>query len=375
MSDSRLSIPDVFKDKDTYGVNIEANRDRLPVIDLTRNCEYSDIFVSVTDLPVRMCLAGLQHAEDSDDIAKLIIGALISASGVNHSTARLANPFKDTATDIKNWVISRFSHVPVEDASEADLPPLSDSCIPKWYDELEVPDEAILFAYGVDSMEVAAFAGILAIAVAKQPTPENLDAFNLKLLNVISQFMPSGELKVFTDNSPYLSHAVLSKVNKTFNSIIRDRALVMSSIVDKDDPMVSGTQRMFYVMFRLTFGASLSPLLLITKYARKYPQFFKEFRDLETEYFAAAHALQRFLDTSTKRRMYLKVIFGSAYIPIDRNDINELLGVAVFALSQQESTLGQYAGGTLSVQHREKLIALLNIREVAEEAVPEAPAQ
>ncbi|AWY11009.1 nucleoprotein, partial [Sclerotinia sclerotiorum negative-stranded RNA virus 1-A] len=84
---------------------------------------------------------------------------------------------------------------------------------------------------------------------------------------------------------------------------------------------------------------------------------------------------QRFLDTSTKRRMYLKVIFGSAYIPIDRNDINELLGVAVFALSQQESTLEQYAGGTLSVQHREKLIALLNIREAAEETVPEAPAQ
>ncbi|WGM49903.1 MAG: hypothetical protein, partial [Trichoderma harzianum negative-stranded virus 2] len=173
------------------------------------------------------------------------------------------------------------------------------------------------------------------------------------------------------DNSPYLSLEVLGKVHRAFNLNIKDRALVMGAIVDNDDQLVSGTSRMFYNIFRLSAGASLNPLLIITKFARKYPQFYAHFRDLETEYHAAASALARFYDVHEKRRLYLKVIFGNAYVPVDRNDINSLLGVAVFTLQQSETSLENYRGGVLSVMHREKLIRLLGVVARQEEEVPE----
>jgi hypothetical protein len=379
------AYPSAFENKDTYGVNTDLDRDRLPVLDQTSKCSFKDIIVADRQLPIRLCLAALPYANDAEDVAKLVIGAVLNASGVSATAARLVSPYTRIDIEaIKNWANPRAypeSFPPateIPEAVEGETAPVSTQpapfprdSLPEWLADLEFTDDDFIKAWAADDFEIAAYAGVLAFCIAKQPDSENLQAFNQKRRNAVEQYMTHGPLDIFIDESPALTLEILGKVHRTFNSIIRDRAIIFGAVVARDEDLVSGTIRMFYVIFRLSSGSSLNPLLIITRFARKYPTFYREFPDLETEYHAAAHALQRFYDANEKNRMYLKVIFGSAYVPVNRSDINSLLGVAVFTLQQSESTLSNYRGGVLSVAHRQKLLRLLEIADAAEEDVPE----
>lgn len=370
-------LPDVFKNKDTYSISIDANRGRLPVIPQGKKGSLKKVLYGKRGWATRVAMAGLQVAEDVEDVARLVIGAIVDGSEVGKTRAALNDPFEGKwADELAEWSIaamlaqrSTTDEAGVDSDKDLSLP---GGIFPEWIDELGI-DPAVMHAVnGFDEMEVAAYSGILAFAIGKQPTAENLPAFNTNRRNAVTQFMTKSELHVFIDDSPYLSIEVLGKVNRAFNSIMTDRSLVMSAIVDADHPLVNGTARMFYVLFRLLSGTSLNPLMIILRFGIKYPEMYKLFPDLETEYHAIHHAIQRFYDTNEARRMYLKVIFGSAYIPVDRNDINHLLGLATFVLKQSDTSLENYQGGTLSVAHREKAVKHLGIKMAEEEAVPES---
>lgn len=366
--------PTAFKEQNTYGVVSNTERDRLPSLDAIDSVSYTDILVGKDDIPISLCLAGLSRTDDEENIARLVIGAILHASKTPLSKAKVKSTAAGSyAKSIIDWAvaIANEDDDKNDDAGSGGRPfPTTD--LPQWVKDLDIPGDELLFAVETESVELAAYAGVLAFAIGKQPDANNLEAFNQKRRNAVTSSLVSTNLRIFIDDSPYLSIDILGKVHRAFNLIIKDRALVMSAIVDNDDALVSGTERMFYTIFRLSAGASLNPLLIITRFARKYPTFYRHFADLETEYHAAAHALARFYDVPGKRRLYLKVIFGNAYVPVDRNDINSLLGVAVFTLQQSEPTLANYNGGVLSVTHRELLIRLLNVRVAAEEEIPEA---
>ncbi|KAI1654866.1 hypothetical protein F4813DRAFT_368731 [Daldinia decipiens] len=229
----------------------------------------------------------------------------------------------------------------------------------------------LAFAISVSPVEICAYVAVLAYAIAKQPRADNIDAFNLRRRSAIQSVITSGSLQIFVDDSPYLSLETLTKVHNAFNLNILDRAIVLNSIVLRDTALISGKTRAFYMIFRLCAGTSLNPLMLIVRYARKYPHFYDAFPELQTEYYAANDAVVKFYEVNEKIRMYMKLIFGNAYIPIDRKDIENLLGCAVFTLAQTEATLSNYSGGMLSANHRQRLIDLLQVAEIQEEEVPE----
>ncbi|UYZ32460.1 nucleocapsid protein [Alternaria dianthicola negative-stranded RNA virus 1] len=383
-------IPTSFVNQSTYGVNTNLNRDRLPKIPDNVQVDLEAILSGKSNVPSRIALAGIQVAEDHNDIIRLVIGAMLDASKTTATAAKLKNVWKDiNERDLLAWGLNRLTGVTSssvaeespsgEDPVSVALPPTTRSStnhfptagLPMWVTELEMTDDDVGFAMTVSNFEICAYAGVLAYAIAKQPTAQNLEAFNQNRRNVVREYMATGEMQIFIDESKFLDLNTLGKVHRAFNTAIKDRALVISAIVDHDSDLVSGVELMFYAIFRLTAGASLNPLLIIVRYARIYPQFYDEFKDLHTEYHAAHHALQRFLDVSEKQRMYLKVIFGSSYVPVPRDDVNKLLGCAVFALQQSESSLANYKGGVLSVEHRNKLITLLNVVATREEEVPE----
>ncbi|WCA33784.1 nucleoprotein [Alternaria tenuissima negative-stranded RNA virus 2] len=394
MSTTSRPIPASFVGQSTYGVNTNLNRDRLPVIPDNAQVELEQIIIGKKYVASRLALAGLQAAADQPDILRLVIGAMLEASKTSATAAKLKNPWK--TIDVRAlfmWGTQRLTNppdvpavipetTPPKDGEAQDAPAPaataasgenhfpSDS-FPEWLSDLEIDDEDLAFALKVSDFEISAYAGILAYAIAKQPNAQNLEAFNQKRRNVVREYMPSGDLEIFVDESKYLDLDTLSKVHRAFNTAIRDRALVISAIIDRDNDLVSNTELMFYALFRLTSGASLNPLLIIVRYARTFPQFYEHFPDLHTEYYAVHHALQRFLDVPEKQRMYLKVLFGSAYSPVSRDDVNKLLGCATFALQQSESNLSNYKGGILSVEHRNKLMTLMNVATRTEEEVPE----
>jgi hypothetical protein len=400
MSKVSRTIPSSFVNQNTYGVNTNLNRDRLPKIPDNAQVELEHILVGKKYIASRLALAGLQAATDQTDILKLVIGAMIEASKTSATAAKLRSTWKTLdERSLFMWGVRRMNSktndstttaadVPETTAAEGEASEerqpetvaataassgdhFPSDTFPEWLADLEMDDDDVAFAIKVSDFEIAAYAGILAYAIAKQPNAQNLEAFNQKRRNVVREYMPSGDLMVFVDESKYLDLDTLSKVHRAFNTAIKDRALVISAIIDRDNDMVSNTELMFYALFRLTAGASLNPLLIIVRYARTFPQFYEHFPDLQTEYHAVHHALQRFLDVPENRRMYLKVLFGSSYSPVSRDDINKLLGCATFALQQSETNLANYQGGILSVEHRNRLITLLNVQARAEEEVPE----
>jgi hypothetical protein len=391
MSAMSRPIPTTFVNQSTYGVNTNLNRDRLPKIPDTAQVELEHIVVGKKYVASRLALAGLQAASDQADILRLVIGAMVEASKTSATAAKLRSVWKTVdERALFTWALMRLTNPddtgivpetqPVEEGETATAPAetaasaknhFPTDSLPEWIIDLEIEDDDFSFAMLVTDFEITAYAGILAYAIAKQPNAENLEAFNQKRRNVVREYMPSGDLVIFTDESKYLDLETLSKVHRAFNTAIRDRALVISAIIDRDNDLVSNTELMFFAIFRLTAGASLNPLLIIVRYARTYPHFYEHFPDLQTEYYAVHHALQRFLDVPEKRRMYLKVLFGSSYSPVSRDDVNKLLGCATFALQQSESNLSNYKGGILSVEHRNKLITILNVQAKAEEEVPE----
>lgn len=365
-------MPADFLDKDTYGIASHASRDRLTAIPAGTKAELEDVLIGRTSIPTRVAMAGLLVADYGDDIVKLVIGAIVDASGIGATKAALSKPYnKDKwSEEFISWSKGQLqAQATKTDDSSVSVP--SPKGLPKWVTELDIDNEVLLSTTAVSAMEVAAYAGVLAWAISKRPDENNLTAFNQKRRAAISEFIPVGDLQIFKDDSPYLALDVLGKVHRAFNSATKDRALVMTAVVTADNEMLSGTVKMFYVIFRLSAGAGMNPLILILKFGRKYPGMYPVLSDLETEYHAASHALERLYDVPEVTRDYLKAIYGSSYVPVARNDINALLGVAVFALKQTEPNLENYKGGVLSVEHRRKVIEYLNLTQQGEEPVPE----
>lgn len=365
-------MPADFLDKDTYGIASHANRDRLTSIPAGTKADLDTVLVGKAGTPTRIAMAGLLTAEYGDDIVKLVIGAIVDASGIGATKAALNKPYTADkwSEQFIAWGKAQLKAQLSAKEDESTAIPLPEG-LPKWVENLDMDSGTLLSTTRVSAMEVAAYAGVLAWVISKRPDENNLTAYNQRRRAAIGEFIPVGDLQIFVDDSPYLSLEVLGKVHRAFNSATKDRALVMTAVVTADNEMLSGTVKMFYVIFRLSAGAGMNPLILILKFGRKYPAMYPILSDLETEYHAASHALERLYDVPEVTRDYLKAIYGSSYVPVARNDINALLGVAVFALKQNEPNLENYKGGVLSVEHRRKVIEFLNLTEKGEESVPE----
>ncbi|QJT73700.1 glycoprotein 2 [Botrytis cinerea negative-stranded RNA virus 4] len=382
MSDYKRTLPTEFFNKNTYALVDDDTAGKIPVVDENKKFSYGDILQDNDAFPARLCMLGLLNNEEIADIVRLVAGGLLNASNTKLSAAKVQgyDPKKKYSPTLKAWYISHITkEKPIgkpeddgQESSEEDLMPTND--LPDWYQELDLDNDQIDAIFSASNIEVYAYMGILAMAIAKQPNAANLDAFNMKRRQAVVNSMPSDTLHIFVDDSPFLTVELLSRVHRSFNLIIEDRALLFSAIVDRNHALLSGEHRMFFTLFRLTAGASLNPLILVTRFVRKYPHLFNLFPELHTEYFAAAVALRKFSTVPAGRRLYLKLIFGNAYVPIPRGDIDELLGMAVYVLKQEETSLSNYNGGTLSDGHREKLAKLLQIKDnLTEASDPEEP--
>lgn len=381
MSDFKRSLPSEFFNKNTYALVDDPTAGQIPVVDENKKFSFDNLLQGNDAFPARLCMLGLLNNEEMSDVVRLVAGGLLNASNTKLSAAK-ANGFLDKkyAASLKAWYIAHITkEKPVgnpedddADSEAEDLMPTAD--LPKWYQELDLDNDQIDAVFSASNIEVYGYMGILAMAIAKQPNAANLDAFNMKRRQAIVNSMTSDTLHIFVDDSPFLTVELLSRVHRSFNLIIEDRALLFGAIVDRNYALLSGEHRMFFTLFRLTAGASLNPLILVTRFVRKYPHLFNQFPELHTEYFAAAVALRKFSTVPAGRRLYLKLIFGNAYVPVPRGDIDELLGMAVYVLKQEETSLANYAGGTLSEGHREKLSQILHIKDtLVKTSEPEEP--
>jgi len=88
-------IPASFVNQSTYGVNTNLNRDRLPKIPDNIQVELEAIVSGKSHVPSRIALAGLQVAEDHNDIVRLVIGAMLDASKTTPTAAKLKSVWKD----------------------------------------------------------------------------------------------------------------------------------------------------------------------------------------------------------------------------------------------------------------------------------------
>jgi len=366
-------IPPSFVDQDTYGVVAGADARNVRTLQVPADYKVglTDLFIGRELLPISLAMAGLITATDPEDVAKLVLGAILAASGTPATSARISTSSMFDAGGYKklaDWVRREIFRIDdsgdaIPDAADANsdtpIPRPGDDCLPGWYRGLDVNLNTLRDTFEIDDVEKVAYAGILGFAVGKEPTAENLSAFNARRRNAVRSFLTADELTLFVDDSPFLSLEILTKVHRCMNSFIEDRAAVMSAVIANDRALISGNPRVFYTLFRLSAGSSLNPIFIIAKFARKYRALYAELPELETEYWAAHKAIEKFTSINERERLYQKVIFGSAYVPVERGDIQNLLGVAAFALSKTEENYENYKGGVLSEKHREVINTVL----------------
>lgn len=378
-------IPTSFVDQNTYGVVARTDGRNVRQLEVPANYKVglTELFIGRSVLPINLAMAGLLVATDAEDVARLTLGAILAASGTTPTAARIPATAAFNAVGYKKlaeWVQAEvfrmgpngeeLSATPADAGNNALTLP-DDACLPEWYRNLSVNPATFREVFELDEVEKVAYVGILAFAIGKEPTAENLTAFNLKRRSAVQSFLTSDGLSLFVDNSPFLTLEVLTKVHRSMNSFIEDRAAIISAVIANDKTLVSGNPRVFYTLFRLSAGASLNPILIIAKFARKYRMMYEKLPELETEYYAAHDAIEQFTSISERERLYQKVIFGSAYVPVDRGDVQNLLGVAAYALSKTEENYENYKGGVLSEKHRELVNNVLGAAQeaAAEEAI------
>jgi len=361
-----------FDNRATYSLKTDEQRLGLPRIPDAPKFICNSVLFGRTSLPTRMALLALPQATNSLAIARLVLGAIADAAGLTATATRLPDPWmRPHWTDaVIGWVAKRMQSEgehPEEAAAEDGHTVSSQDdgfptdALPEWYREIEPSYGKLVEIFEYDQGEVAAWAAVLAMAIAKAPTSDNITAFNERRVNMVRNHVPTGELKIFVPQSEFLTLDILQKVHRSFNTLGADRAVFIRAVVQNDGPLKSGPARIFYSLFRLTAGASMNPLLLILKAVTRYPQLRRLFPDLAVEFRAADDAIRR-LDTAPEsERLYLKIIFGNEWSPVPRGDINRLLGICVFVLSKTDNLVNYKGGAEPTYNDKVKILDMLDM--------------
>lgn len=386
---ARRILPSMFANQSSYGIETSQKREAMPQIPTAFTSV--GLIVGDRDFATRLCMAGLLHAETETDIGLLVLSAVIGGSKVDTSFLEKKNigghvKFKEWSDWIKKaWLFAANADVKgkgkadeeegnQDENDSTEVPFLSReiqkdyetmiSALPEWFRALDVPAEDAFRALTLPEHEVAGYAGVLVYAFAKQPTPENQAAFNKNRAPMVMSYMAKTDaMDVFVESSKYLDIDKLQEIHRSMNNFIPDRSLLVSRLSDAVSIPRGGATNVFYNMFRLSAHTGLASLMVCTRFLRQFSWLYPEMRELETEIYALAAAMNRFNDVPESFRPYVKVAFGNLYVPVSGDDIRQLFGLAVAVLGRNEPTLERLRGGKVPAMLKDRIFQKLGVVE------------
>jgi hypothetical protein len=219
-----------------------------------------------------------------------------------------------------------------------------------------------------DADELGAYFGVLFLSGNKRVTTKNRTAFNEKRKDSATSSI-IGEAVIFVSDSIYLSDDVLQKVYASFLSYSPVRANMTALVVNKLDQVHMGPSLAFMNMFLLLTDSGMSALKIIKEAVIKHPWIRSEFPELKPELFAANTAQNIIKAASPAERSFLKAIHGSAFVPVNYSDINNLTGVCKEILKRTTPSYGNYDGGKVTEGQLERINAHPDVSPVTPDKV------
>jgi len=210
----------------------------------------------------------------------------------------------------------------------------------------------------IDTDELAAYFGVLCLAVTKKITSDNRTAFNERRANAV-RAQSLEELQIFVQNSPFLQDSILNKVYASFNSMGSPRAHMMAMCAAKMGQISMGPPTAFAVMFMLLVDSGMGALRIIKEAVLKYKFIMSEFPELKPELALANKAQNVIKKAPAAHRPFLKAIYGSSFVPLPYQETNNLVGLCKRCLIETTPTYRNYGGGAMTMTQEEKLTSLL----------------
>lgn len=199
----------------------------------------------------------------------------------------------------------------------------------------------------IDDDEVGAYFGVLFLAGNKRANSKNKTAFNEKRKDAATASI-LGSPRIFVPDSEYLTEPILIKLYASFLSYSPVRANMTSRVIQHLDKAHMGSALSFVNMFLLLVDSGMSALRMIKEAAIKQKWMLTEFADLKPEFQAANNAQIVIRNAPPAERSFLKAIHGNAFVPVNYNDINNLLGVSKEILKRTVPTYANYDGGRIT---------------------------
>lgn len=198
-----------------------------------------------------------------------------------------------------------------------------------------------------DGDELGALFGVYFLAGNKKITPQNRSAFNEKRVSAATASI-IGTAKIFVNDSPYLADDVLANCYAAFISCAPLRANLTHKVVNLLHKQYMGPALAFLNMFLLLQDQGMSALRLIKEATIKHPWIRTEFPNLRPEFSAANTAQQILKRAPGQERSFLKAIHGSAFVPVNYSEIDNLTGVCKEIMKRTTPSYQNYGGGKIT---------------------------
>lgn len=212
-----------------------------------------------------------------------------------------------------------------------------------------------------DIDEIGGYFGDIFMAGTKRLTTQNATAFNEKRLNVIlaSTAVPP---KIFVAGSSFLDERVLNRVYASFTSLAAIRAQLIHRTAQKVNTIRYGPSVTFMAIFLLLADNGMGTLAVIKEAVLKCPWIRTDFPELRPELEAADRGQKTLRAAEPSLRPFVKVIFGSAFVPVPRNEVQNLFGVCKKVMTHYAPTYRQFGGGVTTPQQDDRIAQRLGIQ-------------
>jgi hypothetical protein len=147
------------------------------------------------------------------------------------------------------------------------------------------------------------------------------------------------------------------------------RAVLTAGVVQRLNNNLMGASLAFASTFLLLVDFGMSALRIIKEAVIKHPWIRTDFPELKPELEAANHAQQLLRRVPGIERSFLKAIHGNAFVPVNYNQIDNLLGVCKEVLKRSTPSYENYSGGRITASQAAKVNNRLGAPEVAVSSV------
>lgn len=211
-----------------------------------------------------------------------------------------------------------------------------------------------------DSDELGGYFGVLFYAGVKRLTEKNSTAFNEKRVGTITSAIVN-QPKIFVPGSAFLDAAVLNKVYAAFTSLAAIRANLVYRTALKMGTIRYGSAVTFTAFFLLLADSGMGSLRVIKEAVLKCPWVRTDFPEIRIELEMANAGQNAIKEADPPLRPFIKAIYGSAFVPVAQNDIQNLLGISKRIMSHYVQTFSGFRGGRTTPEQDAKIDARLGI--------------